>query len=50
MGFPELEVDLNVFRNTPDEEVGLLDRQKIRRVAHQHVEALLVLLDCGVEG
>jgi hypothetical protein len=50
LGFPELEIDPNVFRNTPDEEVDLLDWQKIRRVAHQCVEALLVFLERGVEG
>jgi hypothetical protein len=50
LGFSELDVEPNMLQNILDGKVDLLDWQKICRVAHQHVEALLVVLDHSMEG
>ena len=48
LGRPELDVDTDVIREATHEQVGLLEWRELRRMAHQGVETLLVLLDGAV--
>ena len=50
LGGAELDVNADVVRQATHEEVHLLLRRQLRRVAHHGVEALLVVLDGAVPG